>query len=66
MMMNLFGEVAKNAIFVLEFLAVVVVIFIAARMVEKMEKKKTGNTERILSTRKLTKNPTTKVSNITP
>ena len=54
MMMNLFGEVAKNAIFVLEFLAVVVVIFIAARMVEKMEKKKTGNTERILSTRKLT------------
>ena len=54
MMMNLFSEVAKNAIFVLEFLAVVVVIFIAARMVEKMEKKKTGNTERILSTRKLT------------
>ena len=54
MMMNLFGEVAKNAIFVLEFLAVVVVIFIAARMIEKMEKKKTGNTERILSTRKLT------------
>ena len=54
MMMNLFGEVAKNAIFVLEFLAVVVVIFVAARMVEKWEKKKTGNTERILSTRKLT------------
>ena len=54
MMMNLFGEVAKNAIFVLEFLAVVVVIFAAAKMIEKMEKKKTGNTERILSTRKLT------------
>ena len=54
MMMNLFGEIAKNAIFVLEFLAVVVVIFVAARMVEKWEKKKTGNTERILSTRKLT------------
>ena len=54
MMINLFGEVAKNAIFVLEFLAVVVVIFIAARMIEKVEKKKTGNTERILSTRKLT------------
>ena len=54
MMINLFGEVAKNAIFVLEFLAVVVVIFIAARMIEKAEKKKTGNTERILSTRKLT------------
>ena len=54
MMINLFSEVAKNAIFVLEFLAVVVVIFIAARMIEKAEKKKTGNTERILSTRKLT------------
>ena len=54
MMMNLFGEIAKNAIFVLEFLAVVVVIFAAAKMIEKMEKKKTGNTERILSTRKLT------------
>lgn len=54
MMINLFSEVAKNAIFVLEFLAVVVVIFIAARMIEKVEKKKTGNTERILSTRKLT------------
>ena len=54
MKINLFGEVAKNAIFVLEFLAVVVVIFIAARMIEKVEKKKTGNTERILSTRKLT------------
>lgn len=54
MMINLFSEIAKNAVFVLEFLAVVVVIFIAARMIEKVEKKKTGNTERILSTRKLT------------
>lgn len=54
MMTNLFSEVAKNAIFVLEFLAVVVVIFIAAKMVEKAEKKKNGNTERILTTRKLT------------
>lgn len=53
-MNNLFSEIAKNAVFVLEFLAVVVVIFIAARMIEKVEKKKTGNTERILSTRKLT------------
>ena len=54
MMSNLFAEIAKNAVFVLEFLAVVVVIFVAARIVEKMEKKKTGNTERILTTRKLT------------
>ena len=54
MMSNLFAEIAKNAVFVLEFLAIVVVIFIAARIVEKVEKKKTGNTERILTTRKLT------------
>lgn len=54
MMSNLFAEIAKNVVFVLEFLAVVVVIFIAAKIVEKVEKKKTGNTERILTTRKLT------------
>ncbi len=54
MLSNLFSEIAKNAIFVLEFLAIVVVIFIAAKLVEKAEKKKTGNTERILTTRKLT------------
>ena len=54
MLSNLLSELAKNAIFVLEFLAVVVVIFIAAKLVEKAEKKKTGNTERILTTRKLT------------
>ena len=54
MISNLFAEIAKNAVFVLEFLAIVVVIFIAARIVEKVEKKKTGNTERILTTRKLT------------
>ena len=54
MMSNLFAEIAKNVVFVLEFFAVVVVIFIAAKIVEKVEKKKTGNTERILTTRKLT------------
>ena len=54
MISNLFAEIAKNAVFVLEFLAIVVVIFIAAKIVEKVEKKKTGNTERILTTRKLT------------
>ena len=53
-MNNLITEITQNAIFVLEFLAVVVVIFIAAKIVEKVEKKKTGNTERILTTRKLT------------
>ena len=42
MMSNLFAEIAKNVVFVLEFLAVVVVIFIAAKIVEKVEKKKTA------------------------
>ena len=54
MMTNLFSEIAKNAIFVLEFLGVVVAIFVVAKLIEKAEKKKTGNTERILTTRKLT------------
>lgn len=53
-MNNLINEIAQNAVFVLEFLAVVVAIFIVARLFEKWEKKKTGNTERILTTRKLT------------
>ena len=53
-MKNLINEITQNAVFVLEFLAVVVAIFIVARLFEKWEKKKTGNTERILTTRKLT------------
>ena len=53
-MKNLINEIAQNTVFVLEFLAVVVAIFIVARLFEKWEKKKTGNTERILTTRKLT------------
>ena len=53
-MNNLITEVAKNAIFVVEFLGVVAAIFILAKLIEKAEKKRTGNTERILTTRKLT------------
>ena len=53
-MNNLITEIAQNAIFVLEFLGVVAVIFIVARLIEKQEKKKIGDTERILTTRKLT------------
>ena len=53
MMNNLITEITQNAIFVLEFLAVVAAIFIGARLIEKAEKKKYGNTERILTTRKL-------------
>lgn len=43
----------ENTVFVLEFLAVVFLLFIAAYAVEKLEKKKNGDTERILSTRKI-------------
>ena len=39
-MNNLITEITQNAIFVLEFLGVVVVIFIAARMIEKWERKR--------------------------
>ena len=53
-MNNLITEITKNAIFVLEFLGVVVAIFIIARLIERAEKKKNGDTERILTTRKLT------------
>lgn len=53
-MNNLFTEIANNAIFVLEFLGVVAAIFILARIVEKWEKKRNGDQERILTTRKLT------------
>ena len=53
-MNNLITEITQNAIFVLEFLGVVAVIFMAARLIEKQEKKKSGNKERILTTRKLT------------
>ena len=53
-MNNLITEIAQNAIFVLEFLGVVAAIFVVARLIEKHEKKKNGDTERILTTRKLT------------
>lgn len=43
----------ENTVFVLEFLAVVFVLFALAYVVEKLEKKKNGDTERILSTRKV-------------
>ncbi len=43
----------ENTVFVLEFLAVVFVLFLAAYVIEKLEKKKNNDTERILSTRKI-------------
>lgn len=53
MFSGLLTELGKNLLFVLEFLAVVAVLLIAAYVVEKWEKKHNGSTERVLSTRKI-------------
>ncbi|MBQ9990385.1 MAG: ECF transporter S component [Lachnospiraceae bacterium] len=53
MFSGLLTELGKNLLFVLEFLAVVALLFIVAYVVEKWEKKRNGNTERVLSTRKI-------------
>ena len=44
---------ADNAIFLLEFLGIVILMFVAAYAVEKVAKKRSGDTERILSTKKI-------------
>ncbi len=53
-MKNLVTQMTQNIIFFAEFLGVVALIFLAAVLIEKWEKKRTNNKERILSTRKLT------------
>lgn len=53
-MNTLLTQITQNIIFFAEFLGVVAAIFLIAVLFEKYEKKKTGNKERILSTRKLT------------
>ena len=53
-MNTLMTQITENAIFVLEFLAVVTVLVLMAYFIEKWEKKKTGNQERVLSTKKIT------------
>ncbi len=53
-MSGLMQSVTENLIFVLEFLAIVLLMFAVAYGAEKMAKKKSGDTERILSTRKIT------------
>ncbi|MGN0307815.1 MAG: ECF transporter S component [Lachnospiraceae bacterium] len=53
MFSDLFTELGKNLLFVLEFLGVVAVLFIIAYVVEKWEKKRNGSLERVLSTRKV-------------
>ena len=55
-MNGLMKSVTENVIFLLEFLAVIVAIFLVAYIAEKLEKKKTGDTQRILTTKKTTTN----------
>lgn len=52
-MNGLIDRVKENVVFLLEFLAVVVVIFLIAYIAEKIAAKKSGTKERILSTRKI-------------
>ena len=53
-MSNLMTQVTENVIFVVEFLGVVAALVLAAYFIEKWEKKKTQNKERVLSTKKIT------------
>ena len=52
-MNNLFNQLAEHAIFVLEFAGIVILMFVIAYVVEKLSKQKDGNSERILSTKKV-------------
>lgn len=46
-------SVSENLVFVLEFLGLVILMFLIAYVVEKAVKKKKGDTERVLATRKI-------------
>lgn len=48
---NFLSAVKENGLFVLEFLGIVLVIFIVAYIFDKMAKKKNADTERILNTK---------------
>ncbi len=52
-MENLWKNITENIIFLIEFMAVIVVIFLAAYAFEKAARKKNGGKERILATRKI-------------
>lgn len=52
-MNELMKNVAENVVFVLEFLGIVILIFLVAYAFEKWEKKKNQDTQRILTTRKI-------------
>ena len=50
---SIWQAVSENIVFVAQFLALVAVLFLAAYGVEKAVKKKTGDKERVLATRKV-------------
>lgn len=50
---TLLQTLAENAVFVAEFIGIVAALVLAAYMLEKAAKRRSGDTERILSTRKL-------------
>lgn len=52
-MSDLFQSVAENLTFVLEFLAVIVALFVIALLLEKAAQKKRGVSEKIFTTRKM-------------
>ena len=52
-MSSLWQTVSENVVFVLEFLALIVVMFLIAYVIEKAVKKKNSDTERVLATRKI-------------
>jgi len=52
-MNGLFSSVAQNALFVLEFLAIIVALFVIALLLEKAAQKKRGVKEPIFTTRKM-------------
>lgn len=52
-MNDLLTKVVDNATFLLVFAGVIFLMFLIAYLVEKVQKKRTGNSERVLSTRKI-------------
>lgn len=52
-MNTVFQTISDNLVFVLEFLGLVILVFLIAYAVEKAVKKKNGDTERVLATRKI-------------
>lgn len=50
---TLLQTVTENAVFVVQFIVIVVALVLVAYVIEKAMKKSEGNTERVLSTRKL-------------